>query len=449
MGAAVRDSETATERLLINRNFALLWAGQTLSVLGDFVFQTTLVVWIASELAPDRSWTPLAVSGLLVASTAPILLIGPVAGVLVDRWRDKRAVMVRANLASALLVLALVPATDLVRMPGIGGSLPLAWQLGAIFAVVFAVNVVGQFFGPAAAVTLRDVVPESDIARATSRNQTSTSLALLVGPPLAAPLLFAFGAQWALLINAGSFLVAMLTAHALRLPASSEQPIAAAAEQKFLSAFMEGLRFFRRSRTLVVLAVSIVIVVFGVGALNTLDVFFVTRNLGASATYYGVLGAAEGCGMLLGSVLAGMVAERVRLERMIWGSLALGGLIIIVYARTTSLVSGALAIFLLGLVIPAVNVSIGPLMLRVTPREFVGRVSATIRPLQNASSILGMLLAGALYGTSFRGFGGRVLGVQVGPLDTIFTGVGLLCLIGAAFARANLDCDRGAHAASG
>jgi MFS family permease len=439
MNPAVHEPTSATERLLINRNFALLWTGQTLSVLGDFVFQTTLVVWIASELAPNRSWTPLAVSGLLVASTAPILLIGPIAGVLVDRWRDKRAVMVRANLASALLVLALLPATDLVRLPGIGCSLPLAWQLGTIFSVVFAVSVVGQFFGPAAAVTLRDIVPESDLARATSRNQTSTSLALLVGPPLAAPLLFAFGAQWALLIDAGSFLVAMLTAHALRLPASSEQPIAAAAEQNFVSAFLEGLRFFRRSRTLVVLAASIMIVVFGIGALNTLDVFFVTRNLGASAKYYGVLGAAEGCGMLLGSALAGMVAARVRLERMLWGSLAVGGLVIIVYARTTSLVSGALAIFLLGLVIPSVNVSIGPLMLRVTPREFVGRVSATIRPLQNASSILGMLLAGVLYGTSFRDFEAHVFGVEIGPLDAIFTGVGVLCLIGAAFARANLD----------
>jgi MFS family permease len=81
----VRDPKAAVERLLINRNFALLWAGQLLSGLGDQVFETTLVVWIAAELAPDKSWKSLAVSGLLVAAAIPMLVIGPVAGVFVDR----------------------------------------------------------------------------------------------------------------------------------------------------------------------------------------------------------------------------------------------------------------------------------------------------------------------------------------------------------------------------
>lgn len=247
MTSAVRHPRAATQRLLINRDFALLWAGQTLSVLGDFVFQTTLVVWIAADLAPDRSWTSLAVSGLLVTSTAPILLLGPIAGVLVDRWRDKRAVMVRANLASALLVLALLPATERGRLPGIGGPPSLAWQLGAIFASVFAIGAVGQSFGPASAVILRDIVAEPALPKATSLNQTSTSLALLVGPPLAAPLLFGFGAQWALLINAGSFLISMATTRAMRAPAIPEQTTAAPEDLNVVSAFLEGLRFFRRS----------------------------------------------------------------------------------------------------------------------------------------------------------------------------------------------------------
>lgn len=71
--------------VLIGRNFALLWAAHALSVLGDVVFETTLVVWIAAELAPGRSWAPLAVSGLLVASAVPTFVVGPVAGVLIDR----------------------------------------------------------------------------------------------------------------------------------------------------------------------------------------------------------------------------------------------------------------------------------------------------------------------------------------------------------------------------
>ncbi|HEY7358333.1 MAG TPA: hypothetical protein VH590_17755, partial [Ktedonobacterales bacterium] len=71
---------------LINRNFGLLWSGQSISNIGDFVFSTTLVLWIASIIARGQTWAPLAVSAVLLATSVPTLLIGPVAGVFVDRW---------------------------------------------------------------------------------------------------------------------------------------------------------------------------------------------------------------------------------------------------------------------------------------------------------------------------------------------------------------------------
>jgi hypothetical protein len=87
-----------------------------------------------------------------------------------------------------------------------------------------------------------------------------------------------------------------------------------------------------------VVSVSLVIVTFGLGALNTLDVFFVQRNLGAPIKYYGFLGAALGAGMLAGSALASAIAARFRLEQMRWGSLAAVGLVVLIYARMTSLI---------------------------------------------------------------------------------------------------------------
>lgn len=93
---------------------------------------------------------------------------------------------------------------------------------------------------------------------------------------------------------------------------------------------------------------------------------------------------------------------------------------------------------LLGMAISAVNVSGGPILLWVTPRELLGRVSGTINPLIQAALILGILVGGLLYGIVLRGFRWEVGGVRVGPLDTIFTGVGIACLLGAAHARRNL-----------
>src|SRR5215470_6836330 len=105
----------------LNRNFGLLWLGQTISVIGDFVFDTTLVVWIATSLAKNQSWAPLAVSGVLFATSVPVLLIGPVAGVFVDRW-NKRRTMLAMDALRILLVLALLPATGLIPLPGLAAA---------------------------------------------------------------------------------------------------------------------------------------------------------------------------------------------------------------------------------------------------------------------------------------------------------------------------------------
>ncbi|HEX8727835.1 MAG TPA: hypothetical protein VF739_04390, partial [Ktedonobacterales bacterium] len=76
----------------INRNFALLWAGQSISYIGDALLDFTFVLWIAFDLGRGQSWAPLAVSGVLAASSVGTLLIGPISGVFVDRW-DKRRTM--------------------------------------------------------------------------------------------------------------------------------------------------------------------------------------------------------------------------------------------------------------------------------------------------------------------------------------------------------------------
>src|SRR6478735_12230478 len=174
-------AQPAEKHLLINRNFALLWAGQSLSGLGDVIFEITLTVWIGSELAADKSWAALAVTGLLVASAVPVLLVGPIAGALVDRQPDKRRLLLRAELISAALILALIPAAGIVELPlGPDYTIPLTLRLIAIFGVVFLASAVAQFLRPASSVVLRDIVPDADRPRASGLSQTTFNLAYLV-----------------------------------------------------------------------------------------------------------------------------------------------------------------------------------------------------------------------------------------------------------------------------
>src|SRR6266568_1204449 len=60
---------------LINRDYTRLWWGQAVSTVGDFVFDTTLVLWIATKLGKGQSWAPAAVGGVMLAASVAILVV--------------------------------------------------------------------------------------------------------------------------------------------------------------------------------------------------------------------------------------------------------------------------------------------------------------------------------------------------------------------------------------
>ncbi len=84
---------------LINRNFRLLAIGQAISNMGDFVYSTTLLIWVYV-----LTHSAAAVSGVLIAQYLPVFLLGPIAGVFVDRW-DRRQTMVISDVTRAIIAL--------------------------------------------------------------------------------------------------------------------------------------------------------------------------------------------------------------------------------------------------------------------------------------------------------------------------------------------------------
>ncbi|HEU5198174.1 MAG TPA: MFS transporter [Ktedonobacterales bacterium] len=160
-------------RLLINRQFALLWSGQSISYLGDYVFDTTLLLWIAASIARGQSWGPLAVSGLLAATALPALLVGPIAGVFVDRW-DKRRTMLWADALRAGLIASLLLATNIVPLPFLL-AVPIFFLLGVCNAGVIVVLVPLRL----------QITPRELIGRASSIDGPVITLSSLVATALA------------------------------------------------------------------------------------------------------------------------------------------------------------------------------------------------------------------------------------------------------------------------
>jgi len=413
----------------INRSFALLWAGQSVSNLGDWVFNTTLMLWIALGLGHNQPWAPAAVSGVLIARFVPTILIGPLAGVFVDRW-DKRRTLLWADALRALLIALLAPVAVLV-------ALPLAWRLGAVYGVVVLTTLCAQFFDPARLALIGDVVAEPDRPRASGLEQVTMSLAFVIGPAVAAPLYVALGAQWAILADALSFVISFLLVLRLRAPHIAAEDVSNERNHAGRE-FAAGLRIIAGNRVLRTVFVAAILTLLGFGSINALDIFFATGTLHVAASLYGVLEGSVGAGLLAGAIVGGLYAGRLGLTRVLWLSLVALGLLELVYARLTGFGPALLVLFLVGVPNGTLNVVINPLLLQVTPRAFVGRVSAVLMTAISVASLLSIVVSGVLDSTILHGFHARLLGVNVGPIDTIFSAAGLLGIAGGLYAFLNL-----------
>jgi MFS family permease len=411
---------------LINLSFTRLWIGQAISSTGDWIFATTLALWIAGVLYKGDPAGAAAMSGVPIAMSLATVLIGPMAGVFVDRW-DKRRTMMVADLVRGGLVMLLVVVASLPA-----GSLSRGTTLAFIYAVVFASSTVGKFFGPARFTLLSDVVPDSvDRARAAGIGQATEATAVIIGPPLASPLLFAAGFQWALIINAISFLGSFLAIRLVKAPHIAE--VTQPEQPRFWPEFREGVRFAFRSWPILALMITAVIVTVPVGAMNTLDVFFTEENLHADITSYGYLGAALGAGTILGSLLAGRLTKRLSVTVAFNGCLLAGGFVLLAYTRMTVFAAGLVAIFFFGALLGIVNANFGPLLMAAIPRPLMGRVLSVFNPVQQVAQIAGALASGWL-ATALVGMSVDVGPVTLHRLDTILGAGALLLIAGAIYA---------------
>lgn len=427
---------------LINRNYTYLFYGQLVSSLGDYVFDTTLSLWIATVLLAGKSYAPAAVSGVLVAVSAATFLVGPIAGVFVDRW-DKRRTMLAADLIRASVIAVLIAVALLPR-----DALPVPVMLAAIYLVVFVNSAVSQFFGPSRMALIGRIVPGDEArAKAAGWSQAAMYGAAIVGPPLAAPLLFTFGDQWALVLDMLSFLASYLLVRRITVPAPTAAEPAAPSPMGIggvVADLRSGLRVVAGNRTVRTLIVAIVVLTLGTGALNALLVFFVPDNLHADSSWYGLLGMGEGIGGVVGSLVAGRFCRRFGDIRVLCTGLILVGAGVMVFARLGSLWPAVLTLALLGLPMGAVNVALSPILLRATPADYLGRTIAVINPSQQLASIVATLTAGWLASTVLHGFDATALGLHFGRIDLIFLVSGVLFVCTGAYTTWSLRDTAGA-----
>jgi MFS family permease len=284
----------------LGRQFSLFWAGQTVSLFGDRV--TVFIVPTMMIFVLDAS--ALEVGVVAMAQYLGIPLLGPITGVLVDRW-DKRRTML---------------ACDAVRLVAVA-AIPAAYWLGVLstpmlFVCVAVISAATIVFNVGYLVAVPTTVPKDGLVRAYSRLEGSSTVAEVAGPSIAAGLYHALGA-FALIVDALSYLV---SAECIRRMRSwGTRTVQRGSVWSRLSL---GFRLNWADPVLRRVVIAAVTLNSGGPVVVTVLPVLAYQGLGVSVGVFGAAMSAAAGGAVLGAGAAPRISDRLGLGRtMAWGLL--------------------------------------------------------------------------------------------------------------------------------
>ena len=398
--------------LLRRRDFGLLWAGGLISETGDWLLLVGLPVWVLQVTGSSLVTATVFLVGLL-----PGLVVGPLAGVLVDRW-DRRRTLVAVSLAQAAFLLPLLAVDGRDRL----------W---VVYLVMAAEATLAQLNDPARNALVPTLVPGHDLVGANALIGLNANLARLAGSPLGGVLVELSGLPGLVIGDAVSFLLGAGLIGLVRpttldqarsspparcegprrgrvadgdaggSPVSTALAQATAVEPRgVVGEWVDGLRVILGDRGLRWGLVVNGLAAVAQGIFTVLFVLFVTRVLGGDGADVGLLRGVQAVGGLLGGVVVVGLARRLEPGRLLGISLLVFAVVDLAIWNGPALTTGEwlyLGLFVAA-GIPGIGVLTGltALVQERTGDAYLGRVFATYYGTSNGLMALGMLLAGLL-----------------------------------------------------
>jgi MFS family permease len=372
--------------LLRRRDFGLLWTGGLVSETGDWFLLVGLPVWVLQVTGSSLVTATVFLVGLL-----PGLVVGPLAGVLVDRW-DRRRTLVAVSLAQAAFLLPLLAVDGRHRL----------W---VVYLVMAAEAALAQLNDPARNALVPTLVARDDLVGANALIGLNANLARLAGSPLGGLLVELAGLPGLVIGDAVSFLVGAALLGLVRRPPRAEpaEPrgvSTAPAPPGVVGEWVDGLRVTLGDRGLRWGLVVNGLAAVAQGIFTVLFVLFVTRELGGDGADVGLLRGVQAIGGLLGGLVVVGLARRLEPGRLLGISLLVFAAVDLAIWNGPALTTGEW--LYLGLFVAAGIPGIGfltgltALVQERTDEAYLGRVFATYYGSFNGLMAVGMLLAGLL-----------------------------------------------------
>lgn len=371
---------------LRSRDFRLVWVGQVISLVGSACSGVALV-WLLVGLTGSSTQMGL----ILSASYYPALLLLLFGGAVADRYNGRVVALISDGM-NALATLALALLVTLGKV-----------TLAEVFVFSLLSGLTSAFFNPALSAFYPSLTDADLYDAAASLRQMSTQFATLIGPALAGYIIAQWSTGVALAVDAASFVVSFLSLSIVRTRQSQARQAKGSGDATPLRRgsiwrqMFAGFGWLRGEPGVLALFILFSLT----NGLNDVEAVLVPRlarlDLKLTATEFGLLASCMGAGALIGALVAGILAPRMRwrIQAICGAMVAFGGAI-----AAMGLASGPLALdaayVVMGAAFATPEVIFGGMLLRLIPAEARGRVFSLVGLIAMALNPPGLYLAGVL-----------------------------------------------------
>ena len=357
------------------KTFFLVWTGQAFSIIGSSAAQFALLWWLTLQTG-----SPLVLAMAGIAGFLPQALLGPIAGVWIDRL-SRKTVMIAADFfiagVSAILAVAFLAGT------------PEAWL---IYLILFLRAIGSVFHAPAMQAAMPLLVPPSELVRTGGWGQFLSSGSLMLGPVLGTLLMTRFSVPAVLAIDILGAAIAALTLVAVKLPDPESDPNAT---PHLLRELREGLGEVLGNRALMAVTLPVLLTTLFYVPVSSLFPLMVNSHFGGSAWHASAVEFLFAGGMLVSSLILGVWGGLKNPFTMI--ALSLGVLGLALTGSGLLAPSGILAFaglsFVMGMTGSFFGVPFFAFIQGAVPPERLGRVISLLTSLMSFAIPVGLFVA--------------------------------------------------------
>ncbi|MGG7622239.1 MFS transporter [Bacillus coreaensis] len=360
-----------------NKNFTKLFFANFTSQMGSTIGLTAFMFYLLDRFSDQ----PMYASITELMYSLPTLAVFFLVGVFADRM-DRQKIAFSCDWISAVLSIVFLGSLII-------GSMPL------IFFVLFLRSAVQKFFFPAEHAMVQGILKQDDYTTAAGLNQLVMSLFMLFGNGLGVLAYWTVGIYGAILIDTITFMISAFLIRSSQIPESVRMPngmhrLKDLNISTVFVDFKDSMKYIIQHGLLRTLLIGFI--VFGVvnGGFSVMPVFILEYKLAPEnyEQFSIIIGIMFGIGALLGSVIASVFSEKLKLHQLIIMGLIITGSFVILSSLVTSLVLFFVLVFLAAVGLPFVNIGIGGWMPSIVDPKMMGRVQGWISPLMMLSQSL-------------------------------------------------------------